>query len=96
MSLEEAQLNFQTTFLVPYAEDAELIVDWVADNVDAVFEQMLHEIESDPARWPGDRSPDTFDTWFDLDLLDAPIDLVDAPLIMEEDEHEDHDEGAEA
>lgn len=89
MTLEEAQLNFQTTFLVPYVEDAEDVVDWVRDNVDLIFEQMLHEIDADQGRWPGDRGPDAFDAWFDLDLLDAPIDLVDAPIYMESGGHED-------
>ncbi len=84
MTLEDAQVNFQSTFLVPWSEEAEDVVDWVADNVDVVFDQMLFDVETDSKRWPTDRSADIFDTWFDLDLLDSPIDLVDAPLIAED------------
>lgn len=89
ISLEEAELEYQATFLVPFAWETELVVDWIRDNVDLLFEQMLHALEPDPTRWPPERGADAFEEWFALDLLDAPIDLVDAPLYADEADEEE-------
>jgi hypothetical protein len=34
----------------------------------------------DPEVWPTNRTVAVFEEWFDLDLLDAPIDLVAGPF----------------
>lgn len=83
-TLEEAQLHHQVTFLVPYTDAAEDLMAWIRDNHDLLFDHILHELEEDMSRWPAERTPEMFDLWFDLDLLDAPVDLVDAPLYLED------------
>ncbi|MBW3535941.1 MAG: hypothetical protein KY453_12130 [Gemmatimonadetes bacterium] len=85
-TLEEAQLEHQATYLVPFSEEPELAVDWVVENFDLLFEQELHGVVEDRAQWPEPRTFELFQTWFDMDLLDAPIDVVDAPLYMDEPE----------
>lgn len=80
-TLDEAQAYHRTAYLVPLSEDAHDVEDWVEDNFDLVFEQELYGFASDRRRWPHRRTLDAFLDWFDLDLLDAPIDLVDAPLV---------------
>jgi hypothetical protein len=80
-SLEEAEAYHRAAYLVPLAADAHAVEAWVEENFDLVFEQELHGYESDRRRWPRKRTLDRFLQWFDLELLDAPIDLVDAPLL---------------
>jgi hypothetical protein len=82
-TLDEAREYHRTAYLVPLAEDAHDVEAWVEENFDLVFEQELFGFEPDRRRWPRSRTLDTFLEWFDLELLDAPIDLVDAPLIAE-------------
>lgn len=79
-TLEEARAYHRTAYLVPAAEDPHDIEGWIEENFDLVFEQQLFSLESDRRRWPRIRTLDTFVDWFDMELLDAPIDLVDAPL----------------
>jgi hypothetical protein len=80
-TLEEARAYHRSAYLVPVAEDAHDVESWVEDNFDLIFEQELHAVTSDRRRWPRHRSADVFMAWFTLELLDAPIDLVDAPLV---------------
>ena len=80
-SLEEARAYHRTAYLVPVAEDAHDVESWVEDNFDLVFEQELYAVTNDRRRWPRKRSADVFMEWFALELLDSPIDLVDAPLV---------------
>lgn len=88
-TLEEAQVEHQATYLVPFSEEPDQAVDWVVENFDLLFEQELHGVAEDRTLWPDARTFDLFQAWFELDLLDAPIDVVDAPLYMEESEEED-------
>lgn len=84
LTLEDAQAELQATYLVPFSEEPEDAVDWVADNFDLIFEQELFGVVQDREHWPEPRTLEVFQAWFDLDLLDAPIDLVDAPVYMDE------------
>ena len=81
LTLEEARTYHRTAYLVPRAEDAHDVEAWVEENIDLVFEQELFGFTPDRRRWPRKRGLEVFLTWFDLELLDAPIDLVDAPLV---------------
>jgi hypothetical protein len=80
-TLEEARTYHRAAYLVPRAEDAHDVEGWVEENFDLVFEQELFGFEADRRRWPRARTLDRFLDWFDLELLDAPIDLVDASLL---------------
>lgn len=67
-------------FLVPlfdYWEDAER---WVQDHHALIFETVLWSWSGDPSTWPSVRSWEEFADWFDLELLNAPWDVVSAPL----------------
>ena len=81
-TVEEAQAYHRTAYLVPRAEDAHDVEAWVEENFDLIFEQELFSFTPDRRRWPRKRTVDVFLEWFDLELLDAPIDLVDAPLVV--------------
>lgn len=85
-TLEEARSYHRAAYLVPVAEDAHDVQWWVEENFDLVLEQELFGFEPDRRRWPRARTLDTFLDWFDLELLDAPIDLVDAPLVSRKQE----------
>lgn len=81
LTLEEARMYHRAAYMVPMAEDAHDVEGWIEENFDLVFEQELFGFEPDRRRWPRTRTLDAFLHWFDLELLDAPIDLVDAPLL---------------
>ena len=81
-SLQEAQTPGVTTYLVPFSFDPALVIAWVTDNCEVIFESELHGMESDPQLWPSERTSEIFEEWFDLQLLDAPIDLVDGPVYL--------------
>ena len=84
-TLEEARAYHRTGYLVPVAEDAHDVESWVEDNFDLIFEQELYAVTNDRRRWPRKRTADVFMAWFTLELLDSPIDLVDAPLVARRD-----------
>ena len=84
-TLEEARAYHRTAYLVPVAEDAHHVESWVEDNFDLIFEQELYAVTKDRRRWPRKRSAGVFMEWFALELLDSPIDLVDAPLVARPD-----------
>ena len=80
-TIQEAQAYNRTAYLVPVGEDAHDVEAWVEENFDLIFEQELHAFTPNRRRWPRKRTVDVFLEWFDLELLDSPIDLVDAPLV---------------
>ena len=83
-SREEAQTYGVATYLVPFSFDPALVIAWVTDNYELIFETALQGMESDPQLWPMERTPEIFEEWFDLKLLDSPIDLVDGPVYLSE------------
>jgi len=80
-TLEEARAYHRTAYLVPVAEDPHDVESWVEENFDLIFEQELYAVTPNRRRWPRKRSAGVFMEWFTLELLDSPIDLVDAPLV---------------
>lgn len=83
-SLEEAKKYHVATYLVPFSFDPEPVIAWVSDNYDTIFETELSGFTPDESAWPQGRSPEMFEEWFDLELLDAPIDLVDGPFYLDD------------
>ena len=72
------------TYLVPFSFDPDPIIAWVRDNFETIFETELHGVTEGSENWPSDRTVEMFEDWFDLQLLDAPIDLVDGPFYLSE------------
>jgi hypothetical protein len=75
-----AALDRPVPFLIPLPESEEENWTWLQENYLTLFETALWSWTPDQGRWPEDRSWDAFNEWFDLELLDAPWDVVAAPL----------------
>lgn len=80
--LEEARKAGVATYLVPFSFDPALVIAWVTDHCGLIFETQLQGMESDAQLWPTERTSEIFEEWFDLKLLDAPVDLVDGPVYL--------------
>lgn len=77
---EGSSPNEPVAFLIPlfdFWEDAE---GWIRENHLLIFETVLWSWAGDSAAWPIDRSWDVFQSWFDVELFNAPWDVVAAPL----------------
>lgn len=69
-----------SAFLVPWFEYEEHARHWVEENFNLLFEIVLAGWCSDPDTWPEDRSWPAGSEWFDLELLEAPWDVVPGPI----------------
>ena len=79
--LEAAQQDFVSTYLVPAFPGIEMTVAWVRQNFDLIFEHELAIMYTAEELWPVNRTYEMMEEWFDLVLLDPPLDIVDAPLV---------------
>ena len=68
------------SFLVPLSEEPEVAWGWVQDNYLLLLDTALWAWSPDRSRWPEGRSLDLFNQWFDVEVLEAPWDLVSEPL----------------
>ena len=80
----DESLRMAATYLVPFSFDPDPVISWVRDNFDTIFETELHGVTERSESWPSDRTVEMFEDWFDLQLFDAPIDLVDGPFYLSE------------
>jgi hypothetical protein len=71
----------RTIYLVP-ASDYEVTVGELLDEFwEDIFEEELAAWMPDEATWPAERTRDLFESWFDVELSDAVMDLTpDEPL----------------
>lgn len=76
----EAASSRPFPFLVPLLDQDGEIWTWLEDNHLILFETALWSWSPERSRWPEDRSWDRFVEWFDIELLDAPWDIVAEPL----------------
>lgn len=81
--LDEA-VRMASTYLVPFSFNPDPVIAWVRDHFDTIFETELNGVTESSESWPNDRTVEMFEDWFDLQLLDAPIDLVDGPFYLSE------------
>jgi len=81
--LEAAQQDFVSTYLVPTFPGIEMTVAWVRQNFDLIFEHELASMYTAEALWPENRTFEMMEEWFDLVLLESPLDIVNAPLVAE-------------
>jgi hypothetical protein len=78
LSLKEANDDL-SAFLIPeYA--SEEFEEWLEENYQPLFEEVLEEWYVDPSLWPQDRTLKLFKAWCDVEIYGMVIDLVDGPL----------------
>jgi hypothetical protein len=80
----EESLRMASTYLVPFSFNPDHVIAWVRENFEAVFATELNGVTESTESWPSDRTVEMFEDWFDLQLLDAPIDLVEGPFYLSE------------
>jgi hypothetical protein len=78
ISLEEAN-DDSTAFLVPQFV-SEVFEDWLEENYQPLFEQVLEEWYVEPSLWPQDISLKLFKAWCDVEVHSMVVDMVDEPL----------------
>lgn len=76
---EEIELRL-SSFLIPVFDHPDDALDWLEDQYRLLFEAELWQWTEDESLWPRDRSWEVFREWFAFQVLDAPWDLVSAPL----------------
>lgn len=82
----EAVNHDPTLFLLPeYGDDAERDA-LLGECFDLIFDDELSGWSLDEAEWPAKRDLATFKEWFDVRFHSVAIDLVDAPLLDDDDE----------
>ena len=76
-----------TVFLLPDVV-SEGSVDFILEPIKTnLFEMELADWTTDPSNWPADRSPETFDRWFDIEFHSMVWDLLELPIqAMDEDQ----------
>ena len=76
----EAASQRPFSFMVPLFEFESDTWAWLEDNYVLLFETALWAWAHERNRWPEDRSWDLFNEWFEVEMLDAPWDVVAEPL----------------
>jgi len=77
---EEVIRESVSAFLIP---DFDMTADshaWIRENFELLFEIQVDEWYTDAAMWPSERDWETFQEWFDVELIEVAWDLIDAPL----------------
>lgn len=72
-----------SSYLIPLFDYVDEAAAWVEEHFDLLLETELWQWSEDRGRWPGGRSFELFDAWFDVELLRAPWDVVSEPLTSE-------------
>jgi hypothetical protein len=67
-------------FLVPLLEFEADTWTWLEEHHLLLFETALWSWSPERTRWPEDRSWEMFGEWFEIEILDAPWDVVAEPL----------------
>jgi len=78
MSLEEANEDSPAFLIHDYA--SEEFREWLEENYQVVFENVLEEWYVDPSLWPQDRTLTLFKAWCDIEVHSTIVDLVGASL----------------
>ena len=56
-------------FLIPDLDSSEEILEWLEENYDYFFEDILKSWWTDPEAFPKDRTFELFKQWFDVEAL---------------------------
>ena len=73
-----------TAFLLPEAEYAEDLEEWIEENFADLFEFQLSSWTEDESLWPAPRDLATFQQWFRIDFHSLVIDVSDDEIEAEE------------
>jgi hypothetical protein len=79
------------TILLPDTNSLEDAQDLLEPLKPDLFAVQLNEWLRDPSAWPQDRSTAVFDQWFALEVHSMVLDLVEEPILHEEDDGFDLD-----
>ncbi len=86
-SLEDIRKDC-TAYLLPDVV-SEGSIDYILEPIKTnLFETELSDWCSEPALWPPDRTPETFDAWFDLEFHSMVWDLLELPIQSLDEEQE--------
>ena len=80
---EEVAWKAIEAFLIPQFDRTPDSHTWTHDNFELMFEIALDSWFTDPSLWPEPRDWETFNRWFNVELVDMAWDLVDEPLTSE-------------
>lgn len=75
-----------TVMLVPDLYSLEDMLDYLSPLRPLLFEGELESWSRDPATWPGDRTAEAFEAWFELEAHSGVWDAVDGPVVKGEDD----------
>ncbi|HET7274149.1 MAG TPA: hypothetical protein VFI91_03170 [Longimicrobiaceae bacterium] len=70
-------------FLIPQFDMTRDYYTWIRKNFDLMFEIALDSWYTEPSLWPEQRDWETFNRWFDVELVEMAWDLADEPLTSE-------------
>ena len=74
----------QTVYLIHEIENRSELDEWLALNYDALFEAELDAWYTDEALWPKNRTLELFHEWVDVEYHTMVVDLVEEPLVDDE------------
>ncbi|QRN40594.1 MAG: hypothetical protein GKC53_00155 [Neisseriaceae bacterium] len=80
LTLEQVQANCRV-FLVPQRETPEEVVAYVGENYSQLFELEVASWFDDQKFWPKKMDLQTFTEFFQVDVQDEVVDLVDNDLM---------------
>jgi len=75
-----------TVYLIPEFDSDEEAAELVKAGYEILFENVLLDWYTDESLWPKNRTYEMFCRWFDYSVYSIVLDLVDAPLIREEED----------
>jgi len=79
MTLEEVNEDLPAFLIHDYACESQ--EEWLAQNYQPLFEELLEQWYVDETLWPQDLTLELFEAWCEVRIHDMIFDLVDEPLI---------------
>jgi hypothetical protein len=72
-----------TVYLIPECETSEQVAEVLQEFCEEIFVDQLDGWYRDQVTWPGDRSFEVFNRWFEVEHHSMLMDLCDEPLVRE-------------
>lgn len=74
-----------TTYLIKEIDTREKIESWLKRNFDKIFVNELNNFHTDENDWPQKRTFKIFNEWFMVEISTLIVDLLQTPIVKEED-----------
>ena len=74
-----------TTYLIKEMDTRQKIENWLKKNYDQIFVNELNNYHTAEADWPQKRTFKIFKEWFSYDISTLIVDMLDKPIVKEED-----------